>query len=177
MFTPGTITPAPPEHTPPAPHPFTTRRARLEDLDRVNALHRRCSLESRYARYATARRELKATEFARLVHPAAGTSWLTTPQDDPDTAVAVTHLLKTRTAGTFELAILIGDPWQGRGLGSELTAHALAAAADDPDCRTVTALFGAGNRRALAILRRRRIPVPAARAGLIDVVLPPPERS
>lgn len=177
MFTLGSVTHAPPEHPPLTTAPFTTRRANLGDLDQVNALHHRCSLHSRYARYATGRRELKPSEFARLVHPAAGTSWLTTLQDDPGTAVAITHLLKTCSTGVFELAILIGDPWQGRGLGAELTAHALEAATDDPNCRTVTAMFGAGNRRALAILRRRGITVPTSSVGVVDAVLPLPERS
>jgi GNAT superfamily N-acetyltransferase len=177
LSTPSTITPTPSEQTPTPEELFTIRRAHLGDLARVNALHHRCSLPTRYARYASGRRELKRSEFARLVHPAAGTSWLTTLRDDPETAVAVTHLLKTRAAGTYDLAVLVGDPWQDQGLGTWLTAHALSAAAEDPTCQTVTAMFAAGNRRALAILRHRNITIPAASAGVIDVTLPLPERS
>ncbi|MCX4826687.1 GNAT family N-acetyltransferase [Streptomyces sp. NBC_01142] len=177
MSTPSTITPAPSEQTSEPESPFTTRPANLGDLARVNALHHCCSLDTRYARYASGRRELKMSEFARLVHPAAGSSWLTTLRDDPETAVALTHLLKTRTTGAYELALLVGDPWQGQGLGSWLTDRALRTAAADPNCHTVTAMFGAGNRRALRILRRRDITIPTASAGVIDITLPLPERS
>ncbi|MER0477316.1 GNAT family N-acetyltransferase [Streptomyces sp. Edi2] len=180
MSTPSTITPAPSEPTTKPEPPFTTRRAHLGDLDLVNALHHACSLDSRFARYATPRRELKASEFARLVHPAAGDSWLTTLHESPEapeTAAAVTHLLRTRTAGVYELAVLVGDPWQGQGLGTWLTDQALAAAAANPDCRTVTAMFGASNRRALRILHRRNVTIPTASAGVIDITLPLPERS
>ncbi|MFE0369461.1 GNAT family N-acetyltransferase [Streptomyces tendae] len=177
MSTPSTMTPSPAERTSEPEPPFTTRRADLGDLARVNALHHRCSLDTRYARYASGRRELKMSEFARLVHPAAGTSWITTLRDDRETAVAVTHLLKTRTPGVFELAVLVGDPWQGRGLGSWLTDYALHSAMADPRCDAVVATFGATNRRALRILRRRDVTVPTASAGVIDVTLPLPERS
>ncbi|MEW1760518.1 GNAT family N-acetyltransferase [Streptomyces cyaneofuscatus] len=177
MSTPSTITPAAPKPTPTTDSPFTTRPAHLGDLDLVNALHHACSLDSRYARYATPRRELKPSEFARLVHPAAGDTWITTRPESPETAVALTHLLKTRTAGVYELAVLVGDPWQGQGLGAHLTEQALAAAAANPNCRSVTAMFGASNRRALRILSRRNITIPAASAGVIDVTLPLPERS
>ncbi|MFG2211032.1 GNAT family N-acetyltransferase [Streptomyces sp. NPDC048638] len=176
MSTPSTITPAPTKPD----SPFTTRRAHLGDLDLVNALHHACSLDTRYARYATPRRELKPSEFARLVHPAAGDAWITTLHDHAEgteTAVALTHLLKTSTDGLYELAVLVGDPWQGQGLGAHLTDQALAAAAADPNCRTVTAMFGASNRRALRILRRRNITIPPASGGVIDVTLPLPERS
>jgi GNAT superfamily N-acetyltransferase len=166
---PRAVAPAPPQQI--TPELFTTRRARLHDLDAVNALHQRCSLENRYARYATPRRKLEEKEWSRLVHPAAGVTWLTTLRDSPDTAVAVTHLLKTRSPGTYELAVLIDDPRQGAGLGGRLTEQALRAAADE-GCRTVTATLGAGNRRAIAILRRRGVTIPAPDHGVIDVTIP-----
>ncbi|MEU4077634.1 GNAT family N-acetyltransferase [Streptomyces venezuelae] len=180
MSRPSTITRASSMPTTTSDSLFTTRRAHLEDLGLVNALHHACSLDSRYARYATPRRELKPSEFARLVHPAAGDIWITTLTDGPEsteTAVALTHLLKTRTVGVYELAVLVGDPWQGQGLGARLTDQALAWAAENPNCRTVTAMFGASNRRALRILSRRNVTIPAANAGVIDVTLPLPERS
>ncbi|MFD7553597.1 GNAT family N-acetyltransferase [Streptomyces sp. NPDC059835] len=160
---------------PPLP-PGRTRRAHLGDLAAVNDLHHRCSLATRFARYASARRELKPSEWSRLVHPAAGATWLTTDHHDPDTVIAVTHLLKTRAPETYELALLIEDQWQGRGLGTWLTAQALRTAADE-GCRTITATFGAGNDRAAAILRRLSIAVPAPELGLIDVTLPLDSRS
>lgn len=155
---------------------FITRRARLGDLDIANALHGRCSLDTRVARYATARRELKISEWSRLVHPAAGSTRLTVLPHDPDTAVALTHLLKTRTPHTYELAVLIEDHWQNQGLGSRLTAQALAEATAQ-DCRTLTVSFGASNARAKAIMRRLGVAIPAPADGVIELSFRLPERS
>ncbi|MFE6272200.1 GNAT family N-acetyltransferase [Streptomyces goshikiensis] len=175
---PGPGTTAAPTNTHPgAPQPpGHTRRALLCDLDAVNALHHRCSLTTRFARYVSARRELKPPEWSRLVHPAAGATWITTDHNDHDTVIAVTHLLKTRAPRTYELALLIEDRWQGRGLGTWLTAQALRTAADQGG-RTITATFGAGNERAAAILRRLDITIPAPDLGLVEVTLPLDTRS
>ncbi|MGW1290687.1 hypothetical protein ACWD4N_45800 [Streptomyces sp. NPDC002586] len=50
MPTAGTAPRVLPEQTPSTTSQFTTRKARLDDLEAVNALHHRCSLDTRYAR-------------------------------------------------------------------------------------------------------------------------------
>ncbi|WP_329020707.1 GNAT family N-acetyltransferase [Streptomyces sp. NBC_01601] len=155
---------------------FITRRAHLGDLEAVNALHHRCTLDTRYARYATGRSGLTRTEWSRWVHPAAGSTWLTAPAHDPATPVALTHLLKTDTPDTYEFAVLIEDRWQNKGLGSRLAAQALVEATAQ-DCHVLTATIGATNARATAIMRRLRIPVPVPAGGVIGISIRLSERS
>jgi RimJ/RimL family protein N-acetyltransferase len=130
-----------------------TRTAQLADLPAVNALHARCSLATTYARYRCARRSLERREWARLVHPAAGLTWVTGPAEQPELVIAVTHLLKTGKPGVSELAVLVEDSWQGRGIGTRLATEALAAAGADPSCQRVEVLTGSDNERQLGRLR------------------------
>ncbi|MFF4205573.1 GNAT family N-acetyltransferase [Streptomyces sp. NPDC001668] len=130
-----------------------TRAAHYTDLPAVNALHARCSLASTYARYRCARRSLTRREWTRLVHPAAGRTWVTSPTGQPETVIAVTHLLRTSMPGVCELALLVEDAWQGQGLGTRLAAEALAAAEADASCRRVELLAGAGCDQLLRQLR------------------------
>ncbi|MFD7954394.1 hypothetical protein ACFV4X_12955 [Streptomyces ardesiacus] len=61
-------------HQPVLPHTGTrtiTRPATLDDFNAVNALHDRCSLATRFARYQAARRSLRLAEFHHLTRPTA----------------------------------------------------------------------------------------------------------
>ncbi|MFI1312483.1 GNAT family N-acetyltransferase [Streptomyces albidoflavus] len=151
--------------------PFLTRRAQLADHQMLNALHDECSLPSRYARYASARKSLTTAQWSRLLHPGAGVTWVTVLRDSPETAVAVTHLLKTDHPGRGELALLIGDQYQGQGLGTWLFRLAMSTAEDDPAWRMVTATFSAYNKRARAILQRHGIYLPPVSHGAVDVTV------
>jgi RimJ/RimL family protein N-acetyltransferase len=73
---------------------------------------------------------------------------------DPDVLVAVARCVRLPDRpGTAEMAIVVGDPWQGRGVGREL-AEALSAAARAAGIRRFEALVQAGNAPARAIARR-----------------------
>ncbi|MGW1290688.1 hypothetical protein ACWD4N_45805 [Streptomyces sp. NPDC002586] len=83
------------------------------------------------------------------------------PAEDPHTA-------DVRTSGTGR------GRWQNQGLGSHLTAQAIAEAATQ-DCHTVTVTFSATNIRAAAIVRGLNVPVPAPADGVIDISIRPQE--
>jgi RimJ/RimL family protein N-acetyltransferase len=77
---------------------------------------------------------------------------------DPDVLVAVARSVRLHdSADTAEMAIVVGDPWQGRGLGRAL-ALALADAARAAGIRRFTATMLADNlpaRRLMRALARR----------------------
>lgn len=140
-----------------------TRLAAIGDLSSVNALHARCSQQSLVLRYLTGRQGLSAAEWRVLTSPAASVTWVTHPADEPGRVIAVTHVLHTERAaepfpvrdaepGPAELALLIEDVWQNRGLGSALTRQAVIVARQRGHSE-LHALVLADNRPALALAR------------------------
>lgn len=79
------------------------RHGRPEDLDRVNAMHLRCTVTSRYHRYQAPRQSLGHAEWANLTDPALGTTWLLALDDAPDEVITITVL--THMGNTPMLAI------------------------------------------------------------------------
>ncbi|WP_395575079.1 GNAT family N-acetyltransferase [Streptomyces sp. BK79] len=140
-----------------------TRLATIGDLPSVNALHTRSSRRSLTLRYLTGRQCLSAAEWRALTAPSAGLTWVTHPAGDPGRVIAVTHVLHTdRTPGFHpargadhgpaELALLIDDAWQARGLGSVLARRAVAIARQRGH-NELHALVLSENRPALALAR------------------------
>ncbi|MFB7836030.1 GNAT family N-acetyltransferase [Streptomyces sp. NPDC056056] len=129
-----------------------TRPATLADYDAVNQLHDRSSLASRFARYQSARRDLRFAEWNHLTNPDRATSWVSHPRHSPQDIVATLNLVRTTDASTAELGLLIEDDWQGRGLGKALTAQARAAARN-LGCSSLVVMTGADNVRMLKIMR------------------------
>jgi RimJ/RimL family protein N-acetyltransferase len=131
-----------------------TRTALVGDLDEVNEMHARCSLDSRYARYHAGRRAVTAREWWHLCDRAKGTTLITVPEDDPTRVIAVTNLMRTSAPHVRELGILVEDSWQGEGLGTALTGYMVELARTHTlDCVAITAMTGSGNQRMLSILR------------------------
>ncbi|MEV6676384.1 GNAT family N-acetyltransferase [Streptomyces erythrochromogenes] len=136
-------------------HPPTetiTRPATRADFDAVNQLHDRSSLASRFARYQSARRNLRLAEWNHLINPDRSISWVSHPQHSPESIVATMNLVRDTDNQTAELGLLIEDGWQGRGLGTALTAQARAAART-LGCSALVVMTGADNVRMLKILR------------------------
>ena len=74
-------------------------------------------------------------------------------EDDPDQLVAVARCVRLPDRpGTAEMAIVVGDPWQGQGLGTALT-HALADAAVAAGIRRFAATMLGDNEAARRLMR------------------------
>ncbi|MBN6055454.1 GNAT family N-acetyltransferase [Nonomuraea sp. RK-328] len=93
----------------------------------VRDLHDRCSPEARRFRYFTSMPALPPRMFDKLCDRSRGHS-LVAGHDGQ--VVAMANLMFTSDPGTAEMAFLVEDRWQGRGLGSAL-ARALIRAARD----------------------------------------------
>ncbi|MGW7571973.1 N-acetyltransferase family protein [Streptomyces tendae] len=146
------------------------RHGRPEDLDRVNAMHLRCTAMSRYHRYQAPRQRIGHAEWANLTDPALGTTWLVAPHDDPDGVVAVSHLMRTDREGVTELGLLVEDGWQYRGVGTLLT-HCAVNHAVREDSHTVTVMTDVDNAPMLAIARRFGAVPPRTESGTVDLAI------
>lgn len=148
-----------------------TRTATLDDFDAVNALHERCSLPTRFARYQGARRSLRIAEFHHLTRPDRSITWVTHPAGDPHQLVATTNLIRTTEAGAAELGIMIEDPWQSRGLGTSLVQYAHAQAREF-GCSSMVVMTGSDNVRMLKIMMALGADRPVIRSSTVDLTLP-----
>ncbi len=134
--------PAEVRHVTVAGHPLTLRRADRHDLERVLEFHRSCSEPTRHQRYfdgptdpASLRRRLESGLDSGLER----TLVVLTRSDE---IVAVGNL--SLAEDEAELALMVRDDWQRRGIGSMLCAR-LVAEAESARVRTVKALTQAHN--------------------------------
>lgn len=152
-----------------------------DDEGAVRALHHRCSPDTRRGRYFLARRDLTTRMWRAFCDPARGLTLVVEADaadaDGPDEApvIALGHLLYTPDPGVAELALMVEDAWQGRGVGTAL-AQWLIELARDRGVAVVHASVLADNLRMRELLNRlgaavgtgdrlvleARIPVPVA---------------
>jgi GNAT superfamily N-acetyltransferase len=130
-----------------------TREAVPVDLVPVQELHRRCSPGSRALRYNAGRSGLSPAEWRRLSSPERGTTLVTTPAGRTDHIIAMTNVMRTDQQGVGELAILVEDAWQARGLGTALAAHAAIVARREGH-HTLAAAVSASNTPMLHVLEK-----------------------
>ncbi|MEQ4717283.1 GNAT family N-acetyltransferase [Nonomuraea sp. B19D2] len=93
----------------------------------VRDLHDRCSPESRRFRYFTSMPALPASTFDRLCDRSRGYS-LVAGHDGQ--VVGMANLMFTPDPGIAEMAFLVEDRWQGRGLGTALARMLVRGARD-----------------------------------------------
>ncbi|MCO6007933.1 GNAT family N-acetyltransferase [Actinoallomurus purpureus] len=121
----------------------------LLDADAVRDMHARCSLESRRRRYFSARHTIPERLLRVFCDRAHG---LTMAAEGPDGSIlALAHLMYTLDPGVGELALLVEDGWQGRGIGAAL-ARRLLAVAHEECLAEVRATMLAENSRMRALL-------------------------
>jgi RimJ/RimL family protein N-acetyltransferase len=106
------------------------RPATVEDSDAVRRLHERSSADTRHQRYLTGTRGPSEAQLHRLLEPSGGLTLLAVchdPATGDDHAVAMANLLAEGDLG--EVALLVEDTWQRRGIGTALLRRLLAYAA------------------------------------------------
>lgn len=115
--------------------PVIVRPVRKDDARHAGAFFRWLSEETKYLRFMYPVRELTPDimagvftqdglkRVALVVEPAQPAA------DDPTPAVAIGRYAPTEDPAVCEVAITVGDPWQGRGVGRALLARLSALAA------------------------------------------------
>ncbi|GAA0455863.1 hypothetical protein Ade02nite_04660 [Paractinoplanes deccanensis] len=147
---------------------LTVRQATADDLEGVRRLHQRSSAATLQRRYLGGGRPADA-RLRRLLEPSgAGRTLLAVAGDR---VVAMANLLTEGDLG--EIAILVEDGWQRRGIGTALLRRLLAHA-ERSGIAAVEAHAAADNVAMLRTLRRLGAG-PAERDGtMVSVTLPVP---
>jgi RimJ/RimL family protein N-acetyltransferase len=117
------------------------RPIRADDEERLEAAYAQLSPDSRYRRFLTIKPHLSAGELRYLTHVDGRdhVAMIATPADDPEQIVAVGRFVRLHSDPTAaEFAIVVGDPVQGEGLGTELIGR-LACAATESGVERFTA--------------------------------------
>jgi RimJ/RimL family protein N-acetyltransferase len=175
-------------HPIPVPDPFATddrdvvreldaglrlRLIRPDDEPRLIALHERLSAQTAYQRFFTVMRRLPTNwaHFLANVDYHARLALVIERQDGGRRElVAVGRYESTADAGIAEVAFVVEDRWQGKGLG-RLLLEELLAAAGARGIRRFRAYVLADNRRMLHLLTRyTRVVERRLDAGVVDLV-------
>jgi RimJ/RimL family protein N-acetyltransferase len=110
------------------------RPIRADDVERLQAAHLRLSPLTRYRRFLTAKPYLSSADAAYLsvIDGCDHYALVATFAENPDAAeaiVAVARFVRSPDdAAAAEFAIVVGDDWQGHGIGRELMGRLVDAA-------------------------------------------------
>ncbi|MFD5875758.1 GNAT family N-acetyltransferase [Streptomyces sp. NPDC060322] len=132
---------------------ITVRRADRDDLDAALALHGRCSERTLGLRYHGPVRDADRY-LDHLLSPRFGRTLAV--QTASGRMVALGHLLWD--GDETEVALLVEDDWQRRGIGSELLGR-LVALAVEAGCESVYAVTQAHNTGMVAAMRALSLPL------------------
>ena len=131
------------------------RPIRPDDAPRLVALYDRLSRDTRYQRFFSVMRRLPPdwARFLADVDYRARLGLVVEAPDDPDTLIAVARYEPAGEPGTAEVAFVVQDGWQDRGLGTVLFRELLDAAAVN-GIERFRAWVLADNRRMLDLVGR-----------------------
>lgn len=132
---------------------ITVRRADRDDLEAARAMHDRCSEQTLRLRYHGPVRDADRY-LDHLLSPRFGRTLAV--QTTSGRLVALGHLLWD--GDETEVALLVEDDWQRRGIGSELLAR-LVALAVEAGCESVYAVTQASNTGMVAAMRALSLPL------------------
>jgi RimJ/RimL family protein N-acetyltransferase len=151
------------------------RPATADDLDAVRRLHARSSATSRHRRYLSGTPGPSDSRLRRLLQPAGGLTLLAVHQDPAgERVVAMANLLAEGDLG--EVALLVQDDWQRRGIGTAMLRR-LVAYAERTGFAALVAHTGADNAAMLRTLHRLGAAGEPERDGaLLSVTLPVADR-
>ncbi len=148
------------------------RPIRPDDGPRLRAAYGRLSTEARYRRFLVAKPQLNASEVEYLVNVdgANHIALIATLADRPGSIIGVARCVRLQEdPRAAEFAVVIGDPWQGEGLASQLLARLVRAAAGHGIDR-LRATMLADNAPAHRLMRRLGHPQTLHRRGIINEV-------
>jgi len=131
------------------------RPIRSDDAPRLVALYDRLSRDTRYHRFFSVMRRLPPdwARFLAEVDHRARLALVVEAPDDPDTLIAVARYEPGGEPGTAEVAFVVQDGWQDRGLGTVLFRELLDAGAVN-GIERYRAWVLADNRRMLDLIGR-----------------------
>jgi RimJ/RimL family protein N-acetyltransferase len=127
------------------------RASTAADAPLVAALHARCSPQTRSLRSLPTRPVLSAAVLQQLIGADGSTSVLAVTPDG-GAAVGLANLIRS-TPDTAEVALLVEDTWQGRGVGTAL-ARKMVELARSERLTEIVAVSQAGNGALTRVLRR-----------------------
>jgi GNAT superfamily N-acetyltransferase len=109
---------------------LTVRRAGPDDLPAVRAMHARCSPETLHRRYLSGTAGPSDAQLARLLSPPRGCALVVeAPGAFADRVVGLANLVGEGLQA--ELALLVEDGWQRRGIGTALLRRAASIATQE----------------------------------------------
>ncbi len=130
---------------------LSVRLARPEDAEAVAAMHTRCSEETRYQRYFAPVSEWREDRLRKIAGGHRGATLVAETEDGALVGLGNVFPEKPDGAGTAEVAVIIEDAWQGRGVGSVILRR-LIELAQRWDFVEVTALVLATNTTMINLL-------------------------
>ena len=131
------------------------RPIRADDAPRLVALYDHLSRDTRYSRFFSVMQRLPPdwARFLANVDYESRLALVVESPDDPDTLIAVARYEPAGEPGVAEVAFVVQDGWQDRGVGTVLFS-ALLAAAELNGIRRFRAWVLADNRRMLDLITR-----------------------
>ncbi|MFD7710509.1 GNAT family N-acetyltransferase [Streptomyces sp. NPDC059785] len=132
---------------------ITVRRADTSDVEAAKAMHERCSPQTLRRRYHGPVRDADRY-LNHLLSPRYGRTLAV--QTASGRVVGLGHLLWD--GDETEVALLVEDDWQRRGIGGELLARLVAMAAE-AGCESVYAVTQASNTGMVAAMRGLGLPL------------------
>ncbi len=134
----------------------TIRPIRHDDGPHLQRAYIQLSPESKYRRFMTIKSRLTDADTSYLVDVDGHDhcALVATPANNPHRILGVARFVRLpEDPDAAEFAVVVGDPWQGEGLGTELL-EALADAATERGVVRFTATVLAENGPAHALIRR-----------------------
>lgn len=129
------------------------RLARPEDAEAVADMHARSSEETRYQRYFTPLTNWREDQLRRVAGGHRGATLVAVNWRGDIVGLGNVFPDRPGDTSTAEIAVIVEDAWQGRGLGSRLLEH-LAELARRQGFREILALVLASNSGMVRLLER-----------------------